>query len=631
MDQNQNAEEKKLFGDFLPVTRKQWDEAIRSDLKGQDYDSRLIWKTGEGFEVKPFYLAADLEGMTHMNTFPDDFPFVRGHKTENNEWFIRESVEVDDPGEANLEAGSLIGKGATSVNFILNEHQRYVDRDIDRLLSGLLTGKIELVFTGGEEAAAILPLVIRKIKRDSPPDKIVPVSIHFDPLGHLVVNGNFYHSAGADFDRCKDLIENAGVVPHFRVITVGGHHFHHAGSSLVEELAFSLSAGVEYLHQLTGRGLKPGVVAAAITFNFAVGSNYFFEIARMRAARMLWASIVRAYGHGADKSAAMRIHATTSMWNMTLYDPYVNVLRSATEAMSAVLGGADSLTILPFDHVSGHPDDLSRRMALNQHLLLKEEASLHRVVDPAAGSYYLENLTHSIALAAWELFLSVEKQGGFLNAFRDGYIQARINATASARDMAIAQRKKILLGTNQYPDFTGNDTHEPAPDDLATEEPLAGATFAAPLRLYRGAAAFERLRLRTDRYAAIHHRPAVFMLTYGNMAMRLARSQFAGNFFGCAGFTIINHTGFKNIHDGIEAGLRSHAEIIVLCSSDAEYQDTVPEIFNSLKNDKIVVLAGYPADQVEYFKSLGMAHFIHVRSDILQTLEAFQKELHILP
>jgi methylmalonyl-CoA mutase len=631
MDQNQRAEEKKLFGDFPPVTREQWDEAIRGDLKGQDYDSRLIWKTGEGFNVKPFYLADDLEWMSHVNTFPDEFPFVRGHKTKNNEWFIRESVRVDDPGEANQQAGSLTGKGATSVNFILNEHQRYNDRDVDRLLDGLLTGKIELVFTGGEEAAAILPFIIRKIRKDSPPDMIVPVSIYFDPLGHLVVTGNFYHSAGVDFDRCKELIMNGSVLPHFRVITVGGHHFHHAGASLVEELAFSLSAGVEYLHQLTLRGLDAGVVAAAMTFNFAVGSNYFFEIARMRAARMLWAGIIRAYDHGDDKNAAMRIHATTSMWNMTFYDPYVNLLRSTTEAMSAILGGADSLAILPFDHVSGHPDDLSRDMALNQHLLLKEEASLNRVVDPAAGSYYLENLTYSIAVAAWDLFLSVEKQGGFLNAFRDGSIQTRIHATASARDMAIAQRKEILLGTNQYPDFTGNDAHPDTPDDLDKEEPPAGSTFATPLRLYRGAVAFERLRLRTDRYAAAHHRPAVFMLTYGNMAMRLARSQFAGNFFGCAGFTIINHSGFEKIRDGIEECLRSHAEIIVLCSSDTEYKDTVPEIFNSLKNDKIVVLAGYPADQVEHFRSLGMTHFIHARSDILETLEAFQKELHIMP
>jgi methylmalonyl-CoA mutase len=628
MDSKQKAAENKLFEEFPPVTREKWDEAILRDLKGQDYEKNLVWKTGEGFTVKPYYLAEDLDQTGHLNTFPDEFPFIRGHKKETNEWFIREYIQVDDTGEANQKARTFIEKGATSINFVLDKSLHYGKQDMDRLLNGILTGKIEVTFTGGEAAAEALPSIIRAIKKVLPGDSI-PGSIHFDPLGTLAISGNFYRSPKDDFDLCKDLILMAKVLPGFRVITVSGDHFHNAGSSHIEELAFSLSAGVEYLHQLTGRGLEIDDIAPAMTFNFAVGSNYFFEIARLRAVRMLWANIVKAYGASGEKSSAMHIHSTTSRWNMTLYDPYVNLLRSTTEAMSAIIGGSDSLTVLPFDSAVGEPDNLFQRLALNQQLLLKEEASLHRVVDPAAGSYYIENLTHSIAAAVWNLFLSIEDKGGFFNAFTDGHIQSLIEATASARDRAIAQRKEILLGTNQYPDFTGNDVKDFSPEVLEKEDHPAGDTLARALHLYRGAEAFERLRLRTDRYAVTHPRPAVFMLTFGNMAMRRARSQFAGNLFGCAGFEIIDNPGFDTIEEGIEVAQQSPAAIIVICSSNGEYQESVPKIYTSLKNDKVVVLAGYPANLAESFKAMGMTHYIHAHSDILHTLEEFQRELHI--
>ncbi len=344
--------------------------------------------------------------------------------------------------------------------------------------------------------------------------------------------------------------------------------------------------------QLTERGLSINEIAPRLKFNFAVGSNYFLEIAKIRAARLLWAQIVHAYGPCCDSKTKMYIHSTTSNWNKTIYDAHVNMLRTTTESMSSIIGGSDSLTVNPFNSVYEQSTDFSERIARNQQLLLKEESYLDKVVDPAAGSYYIENLTSSIAEETWKLFLKIQEKGGFLEAFKSGFIQNRIKETAQKRDMDIATRKEVILGTNQYPNPTEFKESEIESRVFKAFDCTNGKAEVETLKMYRGAQAFEELRYKTDQFAKSNKRPSVFMITMGNMAMRRARSQFAGNFFSCAGYEIMDNNGFKTVEEAAKACINAKAEIAVICSSDEEYADFAPKLIDLLNEKTIIGVGG---------------------------------------
>jgi len=358
----------------------------------------------------------------------------------------------------------------------------------------------------------------------------------------------------------------------------------------------------------------------------AIGPDYFMEIAKLRAARYLWAKIIEVYEPECKIEAKMRIHSITSDYNQTIYDPYVNMLRSTTEAMSAVLGGTDSLSVLPFNIQFDEANPFSERIARNQQIVLKKESYLDKVADPSAGSYFIENLTNSIIDETWALFLKVEEKGGYFKAFEQGFIQSQINETVQKRNDNLANRREILLGTNQYA-----NTKEKAKEIIKTTPKKAGigqstkSKIAEPIVQCRNAEGFEKLRFATENAAKT---PKVFLFTYGNLAMRKARAGFASNFFACAGFDLIDHLGYPTIAEGIETAKKSGAEIVVICSSDDEYPVITKEIVEGLKG-KIIVIAGYPKDSMEQLQSLGIKHFIHVKSNVLETLKSFQKELGI--
>jgi methylmalonyl-CoA mutase len=427
--------------------------------------------------------------------------------------------------------------------------------------------------------------------------------------------------------KLKLVVEKTKVLPEFRVIGVHGKFFANSGSSIVQELAFSLAQGAEYLTQLTELGMNIDDVAKSIKFNFGVGNNYFMEIAKLRAARLLWAQVVKAYGPESDCSAKLIAHSETNRYNLTVYDPHVNMLRTQTEAMSAALGGAHSITVLPFNAIYETPTDFSERIARNQQILLKEESYLDKVSDPGAGSYYIENLTDSLVKQAWSLFLTVQEKGGFVAAFREGFIQKEITEMAAKRDLNIALRRENLLGTNQFPNFTEKittklDSSIFEPVDLTRKD-----AEVETLKPYRGAQAFETLRYSTDIYSKTNKRPVVFMLTIGNLTFRKARAQFSCNFFAVAGFTVIDNNGFKTIEEGIAAAKAANADIIVLCSSDEEYAELAPKAAELVENE-ILVIAGAPACADE-LKEKGIKNFIHVKSNILEELEGYQSKLGI--
>ena len=324
----------------------------------------------------------------------------------------------------------------------------------------------------------------------------------------------------------------------------------------------------------------------------------------------------------------MRIHAETSTFNLTLFDAHVNLLRTQTEAMSAALAGVDSMTVVPFDKTYAVPDEFSERLARNQQLLLKEESHFDKVIDPAAGSYYIENLTVAIAKQAWELFLAVEEDGGFYASVKSGKIQAAVNESNTARHAAVAKRKEVLLGTNQFPNF-----NEVAAEKIQNEAAgcccggghNCGEATITALDFSRGASEFEALRLATEKSGKT---PKVFMLTIGNLAMRLARSQFSSNFFACAGYKVIDNLGFDTVEAGVEAAVEAGAEIVVLCSSDDEYAELAPAAYKALAGRAEFVVAGMPAC-MEDLKAVGIDQYVNVKSNVLETLKAFNVKLGI--
>ena len=352
------------------------------------------------------------------------------------------------------------------------------------------------------------------------------------------------------------------------------------------------------------------------------------EIAKFRAARMLWAQIVKQYEPKCDCACKMNVHATTSEFNQTIFDAYVNLLRSQTESMSAALAGVDSITVTPFDKQYKNPDEFSERLARNQQLLLKEESHLDKIVDPAGGSYYVETLTMSIANEAWKLFLATEEQGGFYAALKAGEVQKAVNESSDKRHTDVARRKESLLGTNQFPNF-----NEIANDKIECEggkcccghnnDAEAETDAVEALKNTRAASEFEALRLETERSGK---RPKVFMLTIGNLAMRLARSQFSANFFACAGYQIIDNLGFETVEAGVEAAMEKQADVVVLCSSDDEYATLAPEAFKALAGRAEFVVAGAPACSDD-LKAVGITEFVNVRSNVLETLKAFNAKL----
>lgn len=463
-DTKPKSEPLNLAGDFLPTPASEWEEAIAKDLKGADYEKKLVWRTEEGLAVRPYYRKEDLQGIEEQLNF---------RKTSRG-W-------------------------------------------------------------------------------DTAPDQT--------PSSEAIR---------------ADLL-------------------HEAGAHAVQELGYALAAGVERLVSLNAS--QPAGAASPIEFVFSIGPNYFIEIAKLRAARLLWAQVVAAFGAGDKGSRGIRIHACTPRRNKSVYDRYTNLLRATTEALSAVIGGCDRLTIEPFG--------FDGRLALNIQRILREESHMDAVADPSGGSYYIEALTDSIAREAWELFRKVEAEGGYDKALKSGSIAAALAQSRAARDKATSSRRRISVGVNNYPDLSEKTPGAQAP-----------APLSSPLPQYRPAEPFEAIRRRTGEHARVVGRyPKILLLKRGDVKMKGARANFCLNFFGCAGFDIAQSEQYE----------KSDADMIILCSSDSEYLPLAQEVCP--KVDIPVMVAGNPKDQIEQLQAAGVQGFVHALSDAVATLTECQNKL----
>ena len=571
-----------LLQEFPPVSTESWEAVIHKDLKGGDYAKKLVWQTEDGLAVKPYYRADDLAGLDYLNVPPGTFPYVRGTRA-TADWRIREEIDEVDAEKANQAACSAIVAGAEEIAFCDVEIKSATDLRI--LLANL--PEIPVHFQNADES--LLRLLIEKKPSWA-------LSTGMDPFANLTFAAEIVRLAPRT------------VVP----FTIHGEKFDEVGATAVQEVGFALAAAIDFLAAMQSAGVDTNRAAASITFSFAIGSSYFFQIAKLRAFRLLWARAVESFG-GTRESAKARIHARTSRWNETIYDPHVNVLRATTEAMSAAIGGADSISVAPFDECYKRPDESSRRMARNAQILLKQEALLCRVCDPGGGSYCIEVITDFIAREAWKAMQEIEAAGGYQKAQADGQTTRALEQSLAAKEKAVLQRRRIFTGTSQHANLT--------------EKALQRIDPLRPSDVKRGAEMYEQLRLRTERAAAESGKtPRVLLAEIGDVKMRSARSNFAANFLGCAGFEIVTQR-----FDNINAITDNDADIIVLCSSDPEYPPLAAALIArlaALKRKTPIFVAGLP-ESVEQLKTLGVADFIHVRSNPIELLTKWQRQLGI--
>ena len=609
----------KLFSEFQAPTTEEWLAKIEVDLKGADFQKKMVWRTNEGFNVQPFYRREDLKDLKAVDSLPGEFPFVRGNKTDNNIWFVRQDVFDADPKQANAKALDILNKGVDSLGFKIPGDQ--VSRQyVATLLEGILPQYVELNFTTCQRhCVELAQVLVEYFKEKKYPLAELKGSINFDPISKILTKGK---DTSAVIAQAKTLIEALKELPQYKCININSVLLNNSGAYIYQELGYALAWGAEYLNLLTEAGLSADEAACRIKFNMGVSDNYFMEIAKFRAARLLWAQIVKQFEPKCDCACKMHVLAITSEYNQTIFDSYVNLLRSQTEAMSAALANVDSIIVTPFDTPYETPTEFAERIARNQQLLLKEEAHFDKLVDVAGGSYTIEHLTDAIAQEGWKLFLAVEEAGGFLAEALAGNIQNAVNESNKKRHADAAKRKEFILGTNQFPNFTEvSDGKRPVECCCKCGD----QGDIARLNRQRMASDFETLRLQTE---GAKKQPVAFMLTIGNLAMRQARAQFSCNFLAAAGYKVIDNLGFKTVEEGVDAALAADADIVVICSSDDEYAEYAIPAFQYLAGRAMYVVAGAPACSDD-LKAAGIENFINVKSNQLETLREYNAKLGI--
>ncbi|MEU3347606.1 methylmalonyl-CoA mutase subunit beta [Streptomyces sp. NPDC006700] len=563
-----------LAGEFPDVPHEQWQRLVAGvlrksgkDVEGFAAEEALSTTLEDGLRTRPLYTARDAAPEPGLPGFA---PFVRGGRAEGNTvggWDIRQRHTAADGGAvlADLE------NGVTSLWLTLGERGISVSA-LSSVLDGVYLDLAPVVLDAGADvepaARALLGLYEeRGVAKDA-----ARGNLGADPLGHEARTGQ-----RSDFSTAAELARLcAERYPGLRALTVDALPYHEAGGSAAQELGCSLATAVAYLRALTDAGLSVEQACGQIEFRYAATADQFLTIAKLRAARRLWAKVAEVCG--APRAGAQLQHVVTSSVMMTRRDPWVNMLRTTIATLAAGVGGADSVTVLPFDHALGMPDAFSRRIARNTSTILVEESHLSRVIDPAGGSWYVERLTDELAHAGWEHFRSIERAGGQAAALRSGSLGQELAATWQARTDKLARRREPITGVSEFPHLA----EKPVVRGSAPEPPAGG------LPRVRRDEAYEALRARSDAHlAATGSRPRIFLAAIGPAAAHTARLTFASNLFQAG--------GIEPVTDGTFAD--SGATEVCLCSSDALYEEQAPQLAAELKASGAshVFLAGRPA------------------------------------
>lgn len=699
-----------LKDDFPPVSYDQWRTLAEADLDGAEFEQKLVTRTYEGFDIQPLYMRQDRPGERDPAGFPGLAPFVRGGRplgmsvsgcdlrqehlhpdlTATNQAILADLqggvtsllVRLDfaarsgfDPDDS--RAGEIAGRDG-----IMAYH---VD-DFAAALSGV---DLQTFGVALEAGAAFLPaaaMLAAHWRRMGITPQRARGAFNADPLAVLARDGELPVAPEAALAQMADLaVWTSNHFPHVTAIRAGSAPYHHAGATAVQDIAFGVATGIEYLRAMTAAGLDVDSAARQIVFSISLGTHHFLAIAKLRAARKLWSRVVEASG-GSPAAGAMHIHTRTSKRVLTQRDPYVNILRNTAAVFAALIGGAEVITSVPFDAACGLPDDFSRRIARNTLLVLQEEGHLHRVVDPAGGSWYLDWMTDKMAELAWENVQEIERHGGMLHALQSGWVTREINSAFVPRAKDIARRKEGITGVSDFADPCEERVLHPPPDlealrtaaclrvasrrressalaqlagitgnsgrqtEMAIEAALAGASigqlaealgfhddlrgFNAPIAPHPFAQPFELLRDASDKWFAQQgRRPRVFLANMGKAAHYTARATYAKGFFEAGGFEVISRDGFADADAAAKAFASSEASIAVICSSDKLYAEVVPQVAAALKlaGARTVVLAGNPGANKDTWEQAGVDRFIFIKCDVLATLYDLLREEGALP
>ncbi|MBD3167267.1 methylmalonyl-CoA mutase, partial [bacterium] len=609
----------RLLDEFAAPGYKQWRDEVDRLLKGAPYDKKMRTPTAEGITLEPLYRREDLQDLTFVESLPGLAPFVRGDRTFHGDadgWDIAQEIACPDPETVNkalrhdLERGltvvhlpldaatrrglgpgkadaALVGKGGVSIASAA---------DLEKALDSVDLARTPVILQAGASGAATTAFLAAVAKTRGIPTEKLSGAVAMDPIAELVTNGSLSLPLEAALDETTELLWWAEAnAPAWKTVWVHGEPWHNAGGSAVQELAFALAGAVEYLRELTERSLAADTITKHLAMSLSAGSNFFMEVAKFRAARILWNRVLETVGVP-ESDRALWLHARTSRFSKTAVDPYVNMLRVTTEAFSGAVGGADSMHVAPFDEAVREPDEFSRRIARNVQLILRDEAHLAHVLDPAGGSYYVETLTDQVAQSAWDLFRKIEDAGGLIRAIRAEVPQKAVHETAKLRAGWYATRKAVIVGVNQYPNPAEEPIEEREPDRAAlkngrAKDVAAGARAetlpstladlqvlslegagratligkmieaaeqgadidelhanlawrrgdgitATPLGLHRASEPIERLRRAVESHRRQKRNIVVYLATVGSPARYMPRLDFAASFFEVGGFDV---------------------------------------------------------------------------------------------
>ena len=654
--------------DALTDALAAWREQVERDLKGVPFEKRLITRTPEGIALNPLYTRADL-------------PAGLG--------------EDERPGQGHLRRGAR--PATTRIPCLRLQSIRRADADsFNRALkSALMAGQDAVVVPGAAEAAggSWSPSSLGEFSTALSEVELSAVPVHFpvdasslpatalllahaeerglavasltgsvaaDPIAFAARTGEAPENWAATFDDVASSVRWArDSAPGLRTLAVDGCPWSDAGANAVQELGLVLAGVAEYARALDARGLGVNEMMPALLVRFGVGPRFFMEVAKFRSWRVLLAKLIVALEGDVGSAEKVLVQASTGSWNKTRLDVHVNLLRSTTESLSAVLGGVDALRIDPYDTVAGSVSPVAERVARNLHILIGEEFGFSEPVDAAGGSWYVENLTDQLARKAWTFFQEIEEQGGLRSALAQGWVQSQLRLTAKSRESDYAVRRAGLVGTNIFPNArdgiqpTANPGVFPvltASASSATgdwsarlgmmvdglragsEGPCLGHSLFGPtvswerLPQFSAGAPFEALRVAAADLAASRGRPpTAFLARMGPVKQHKPRADFSTGFLSVAGFTMVGKAGYDDATSAAAAAIQSGADVVVICSTDETYPELVPALAGAIKaaNDRIqIVLAGLPREEAvqKQFSEAGVDEFIHIRADLPDVL-----------
>lgn len=613
-----SADQLVLGGEFPTASREAWLELVDAVLEGAPFDKKLVHLTPDGLAVQPLYGADDTDTSGDPAGLPGAAPFVRGSRAAGHVesgWDIRQRHLVDDLRATNDALLDDLERGVTSL--LLQFAGPVAVADLDEVLDGVLLDLAPVALDAGVHQRSAVEALQALWQRRGVPAGAALASLRIDPLGVLARHGVLDSTLGDAYAHAGGLLSSLADHPGVQVLAVDVTPHADAGCSDAQELAYALATAVDYLRGIEAVGADVDSACRRLEFTYSASADQFATIAKLRAARRLWARVAEACGVTGD-GAAQRQHVITSAAMFTQRDPWVNMLRTTIACFAAGVGGADAITVVPFDAAIGVSDDFARRVARNTQLLLAQESRLAQVVDPAGGSWFVETHTDELAHTAWRLFQDIEAAGGMAQALQAGSVAAQIDGVWRQRRSAIATRRSPITGVSEFPHVDEERLRRPPVPPVAP--PAVQVVSVDPLPVRRLAAGYEALRDGADDASTT---PTVFLANVGPVATHTARSTFAKNFFEAGGIRAVGNDGFDDAAALADAYRASGARLAVICSSDAVYAERVAEVAPALEaaGCERIYLAGNPGGHRDAFRAAGVDEFVHIGSDVLGILQ----------